>query len=192
MNKSTISNRFAKAHPLPIVVALVKRIVDTVPHYLLIQRNSDPYRGYWALVGGKWDAGETLVDAILREVREETALDATFIALRGTVSEQMLAPDTNVVNAHFLLFVCALFAPDGTPLEQDEGAVRWFSRAQIDVLSHDKMIIPSDYAMIEKFAETAPTPSRGQAASIPHVEAEMQATIDGNEKQAQLLRFEQI
>ena len=176
----------AQAYPAPVVAALIRR-QPAAGHarYLLIQRKYDPYRGQWALVGGKWDFGETLVAAVRREVLEETGLAATFVALRGIVSER-LAPQVDAdVGAHFLIFVCELAAPTGTAEEQAEGAVAWFTLDEIDELHARATIVPSDYAMIRSFAEAAEI--------LPHVEAEMIAAIGSDQAQAaRLVRFERV
>ena len=41
---------------------------------LLVERGSDPLKGYWSLPGGLVEAGERLEAAITREVFEETGL----------------------------------------------------------------------------------------------------------------------
>ncbi len=178
--------------PGPVVVAIIQRqtaVADgsrpTTPHYLLIQRNGDTYTGQWALVGGKWDFGETLVTAVIREVKEETGLDAAFVALRGLVSERLAPPDQKSPAAHFLILVCELQAEDGVASEQGEGVVAWFNRSEIDELHEQNTIIPSDYLMIQQFA--------GVTESIPHVEAEM-VTVLGDEQAhpSRLIRFERI
>jgi len=180
-----------QAFPAPIVVALIRRhfrrpaTADLLPHYLLIRRKDSPYDGQWALVGGKWDFGETLSEAILREVKEETDLDATFVAIRGLVSERVVSPRPEEQGAHFLIFVCELAATKGDAGEQEEGAVGWFTKEQIESFYGAQAIIPSDYAMIRSFAGTRET--------VPHIEAEMRAPFNGNgDDPIQLLRFERI
>ncbi len=75
---------------------------------LLIQRAGEPYAGQWALVGGKWDFGETLAEAVVREVQEETGLITQFVALRGVISERVAPAEPGALAAHFLLLLCDL------------------------------------------------------------------------------------
>jgi 8-oxo-dGTP diphosphatase len=42
---------------------------------LLIRRGKEPLRGRWLVPGGTVELGETLEEAVVREIREETALD---------------------------------------------------------------------------------------------------------------------
>ena len=54
---------------------------------LLIKRGTVVFRGYWALPGGKVDAGETVEEAIVREVREETGLKVEIVSKIGEYHE---------------------------------------------------------------------------------------------------------
>ena len=50
------------------VVILDERVV-------LIRRGKEPLRGRWVVPGGTVELGETLEEALIREIREETGLD---------------------------------------------------------------------------------------------------------------------
>ncbi|AHC50669.1 DNA mismatch repair protein MutT [Sulfolobus acidocaldarius SUSAZ] len=52
---------------------------------LLVKRRNPPNKGNWAIPGGKVEYGETLVDAVKREMKEETALDVEPIELLAVV-----------------------------------------------------------------------------------------------------------
>lgn len=67
---------------LPNVAAVVFR--DPSRSSVLIQRRDkpdEPVRGRWEVPSGKWRAGETLEEAVRREVREETGLDLASVDL---------------------------------------------------------------------------------------------------------------
>lgn len=54
---------------------------------LLIKRNTIPFKGYWALPGGRMDPGETVEQTIVREVKEETGLDVAIVRKIGEYVE---------------------------------------------------------------------------------------------------------
>ena len=178
--------------PAPIVVAIIRRVTADLdgrpePGYLLIRRKTEPYVGRWALVGGKWDFGESLAAAAVREVKEETGLETVYVALRGIVSERLAPAGADGSGAaHFLLLVCELDARGGEASEQQEGAVAWFSPGQIEILHQSQAIIPSDYMMLQRF---------GEAVGIPHFEADMLSEPAGAGSApaaTRLARFEEV
>lgn len=54
---------------------------------LLVKRGTFVFKGYWALPGGKVDSGETIEQAITREVKEETGLDVKIVRKIGEYHE---------------------------------------------------------------------------------------------------------
>jgi 8-oxo-dGTP diphosphatase len=48
---------------------------------LLIKRGKPPREGQWSIPGGRMEWGETVTDAALRELREETGVEAELLGL---------------------------------------------------------------------------------------------------------------
>jgi 8-oxo-dGTP diphosphatase len=64
-------------------------IIEFPPNkILLIKRDTHPFKGYWALPGGRLDQGETVEQTIVREVKEETGLDVVVARKIGEYHEQ--------------------------------------------------------------------------------------------------------
>jgi 8-oxo-dGTP diphosphatase len=57
---------------LPIVG--VGGVIITEERVLLARRGSEPMRGEWSIPGGVLEAGESLAEGVMRELREETGL----------------------------------------------------------------------------------------------------------------------
>ncbi len=60
---------------------------------LLIKRDTVPFKGYWALPGGRLDPGETIEQCCVREVKEETGLDVSIVRKVGEYHEQGVMDD---------------------------------------------------------------------------------------------------
>jgi 8-oxo-dGTP pyrophosphatase MutT (NUDIX family) len=77
---------------------------------LLLQQRSDG--GQWGLPGGSVEIGESVHDAVIREVREETGLHVTVRRFVGVYSDPALQvvryPDGNVWHYVSLCFECTV------------------------------------------------------------------------------------
>ena len=64
-------------NPLPVV----STIVDDSRQILLVKRDRAPFKGYWCLPTGFAESGESIEDAALRELQEETGLKGRITRL---------------------------------------------------------------------------------------------------------------
>ena len=74
--------------PSPPVFVTVAAVVVHSGHILLVKRGAEPGKGLWALPGGFVGHDELLLDACLRELKEETRLKLPEPVLRGSIKGQ--------------------------------------------------------------------------------------------------------
>ncbi len=95
---------------------------------LLIQRGTPPRLGQWSIPGGRIESGEAAEAAALRELKEETGVEAELLGLLAVVD--YIAPDR-----HYVLIDYAARWISGEPVAGDDAAAaRFVTRAQIRTL----------------------------------------------------------
>ncbi|MDP6118152.1 MAG: NUDIX domain-containing protein [Planctomycetota bacterium] len=72
---------------------------------ILIQRDLDPFQGRWALPGGFVEMDETLENAALRELEEETGIRNVFLEQLYTFGEPNRDPRERVVTVAYYALV---------------------------------------------------------------------------------------
>jgi ADP-ribose pyrophosphatase YjhB (NUDIX family) len=115
-------NRDYPARPILAASAAVFKPDGTV---LLGARRAGPYSGVFSLPGGLVETGETLEEAALREVEEETGVRGEIIAFNGW-REVINREEDGRVKRHYVIasFAARWVSGDGIPSEE-LGQVIW-------------------------------------------------------------------
>ncbi len=121
----------------------VDAVVERDGEILLVRRGNPPFEDRWALPGGFVEYGESLEEAVKREVLEEAGLGIEIKGLLGVYSEPGRDPRGHVVS------VCYI-AEAGEGSEEggsDAKEARFFSMGGIerDELAFDHAKIIEDY-----------------------------------------------
>ncbi|HEX3610445.1 MAG TPA: NUDIX domain-containing protein [Sporichthyaceae bacterium] len=115
---------------LPSVVPCVGAIVHDDEHRLLmIRRANPPAAGRWSLPGGRVEGAETDIEAVRREVVEETGLEVTVGIRIGTV----VLPGIDGISYDVRDYACAV-AGGRLRAGDDATDARWVRRAELVVL----------------------------------------------------------
>jgi ADP-ribose pyrophosphatase YjhB (NUDIX family) len=108
-------------NPAPTVQAWIRRGDGC---YLALRRDREPLRGRWNMPGGFVEAYEAPVDAIRREVDEETGLAITGLELIGAFASRYGPEGLAIVD---LAYHCELDGPDRLEVSEESSEGRWFA-----------------------------------------------------------------
>lgn len=98
---------------------------------LIVRRARDPGKGFHTLPGGAVEAGESLQQAVVREVREEVALDIEPVALAGH-REIIMRDKVGKLERHFVVLCFAARLRSGEPvLSKEISEARWLAPAEL-------------------------------------------------------------
>lgn len=115
---------------------------------LLVKRGREPALGRWSIPGGVVDLGETLEAAVIREIREETQIEARPVAL-VKVLDRIFRDEANRVTYHYVLidFLCRRTGGESRP-GSDALEARFIPLAKLETLN----VIPATRDVVRQAA----------------------------------------
>lgn len=122
---------------------------------LVVRRARKPALGIYTLPGGGVETGETLEQAVTREVREETSLTIEPVALAG--HREVITRDAQgCVERHFVILCFAARWLFGEPVLNEElDDARWLDPAELSGLRTTEGLAEIVAAAIERLARPA-------------------------------------
>ncbi|HTV35660.1 MAG TPA: NUDIX hydrolase [Xanthobacteraceae bacterium] len=134
MQQVSMSNEMSRTYPMRPYLA-VSAAIFRDGRVLIVRRARPPAHGLYTLPGGGVELGETLEEAVVREVREETALDVQPIALAGY--RQAIARDAKgAVERHFVILpFAARWISGEISLNEELAEAHWLSPEELSGLT---------------------------------------------------------
>jgi len=139
------TSRTYPARPIPGVAG----IIIHEDRILLSVRGKPPSEGKWGLPGGAVEVGETVEEALVREVAEETSVTVKPLKLVA-VLDNVNRDEEDRVMYHYVLFeyLCGYVAGDVHP-GSDAPDARWVPLGDLDSVD----MMPTTRRFIEKILE---------------------------------------
>ena len=130
-------------------IAGVAAVLFSGNKVLLTLRLNEPSRGRWSLPGGVVELGETVEDALTRELLEETGIQARPEKLL-TVFDSIVKGDEGRVRYHYVLseYLCTLLGGE-LCASSDVGQAWWVPIEELDSLEMN----PGTRRFIKRVAE---------------------------------------
>ena len=111
---------------------------------LIIKRAHEPRKGEWSLPGGLIDLGESLTDAVRREIKEETGLDVELGPIIETF-DRIHRDGDGRIRYHFVIIDYVCWPKGGDAVAgSDADAVAWVTADEVDrygINAHAKAVL---------------------------------------------------
>jgi ADP-ribose pyrophosphatase YjhB (NUDIX family) len=122
---------------------------------LLVERRSDT--GTWGLLGGGLEANETLVEAVAREVREESGLEVRSTEFFGTFSDPtriVSYPEGSVSRVVTIAYLASVEGVSGLRLSHESTELAFVPHDRLDSLT----LVPTHAHIVRAYLDTPGVP----------------------------------
>lgn len=112
------------------VVIVKGLVVDDTDKILFVRRNRAWHKeahGKWEFPGGKIDFGETLEEAVIREIKEESGYTAKIVQLLPKVLSKKWVFENEESQQILICYVCKLVSGELTLGDHGVSEINWFS-----------------------------------------------------------------
>ena len=122
-------------------------------HILLVERDFEPEKGKWSLIGGFVTEKESVDNAAKRVLRQLTGIQNAFIRQIGAFGEVKRDPGARVISVAYF----ALLNNEDAEIRKDSGKVKWVDMEKLPELGfdHPEMIKQALAVMREKILNEA-------------------------------------
>ncbi len=131
---------FTYSYPRPALTvdSVVFKKENNQVRVLLIQRDKPPFEGMWALPGGFVEMDETLEEAALRELEEETGISEVMLSQLHTFG----APDRDPRHRTVSVVYWGWLESNQKAIAGDDArSLQWFNISKLPDLAFDHKII---------------------------------------------------
>ncbi len=146
-----------REYPDQPVVSVAGVVVEPAGRVLLVRRGKQPSMGVWSIPGGAVELGETLSEALAREVLEETSVIARPLELL-TFVERILRDPVGRIQFHYVIaeFVARWESGDPSPAD-DVDRAEWAHPEDMERYSLPEYTRKIIRQGLERFESVVPT-----------------------------------
>jgi bifunctional NMN adenylyltransferase/nudix hydrolase len=140
--------------PYPPIFVTTDAVVVQSGHVLVVRRKASPGKGLIALPGGFLQPDETIVDGMLRELKEETRLKVPAAVLRGSIVDSYVFDNPGrslrgrtITHAYFI----QLKSGELPPVKGSDDAEKAWWMSLADLYAHEDHIYEDHFQIIQHF-----------------------------------------
>jgi 8-oxo-dGTP diphosphatase len=127
-------------------IASAHAIVIRDERVLLVQRAAEPSKGQWSVPGGVIELGETIAEAVRREVHEECGIEIEPGQVINVADRVFRDKDGRIRYHYVVIYLLARYVSGEARASSDAAAVRWVTREEL----HGLDMVPVAHQTVQR------------------------------------------